>query len=356
MDKTSTVIAALNAGKLPSSEQLAGWVNAALNSAVLSNEPSADGGELSQQGKSLQSDIRDLLTAWNELGESKNGESNGAASISCSQAVLGDNLLQESLWHLSAADLSSTTTDVDIDTDEAKRDAQKLAHALRTLVSVVGENLSQEGRSVFHDFASFSRLALADAAEYVATGAHKTAEGLRELDSQVDAGERNEIGLKKRKQDEAEDDVRAKFEKTMDTTKVVGSKAIGAGQVAVGAAEDVANRTTTRLQDAFNKVCICGSYWPICTLTAYRFATALKMMSSTTPRSIRFSISCTSGSTAASIPLAMSTRIPHLRHSSTTQRLTNTSSRAFVACALSSNVSQAVRASTTSSMHSASAV
>ena len=74
MDKTSSVIAALNAGKLPSSEQLASWVDAALNSAILSNDPSADGGELSQQGKVLQNDVRDLLTAWKQLGESKNGE------------------------------------------------------------------------------------------------------------------------------------------------------------------------------------------------------------------------------------------------------------------------------------------
>ena len=161
---------------------------------------------------------------------------------------------------MTAADLSSTSTNVDVDGDEAKHDARNLARALRTLVSVVGENLSQEGRSVFHDFASFARLALADAAEYVAAGAHKTAEGLRELDSQVDAGERNEIGVKKRKAgevDESDEDARVKFEKAMDQTKVVGSKAIGAGQVAIGAAEDAANSTSTRLQDAFNKVGVC---------------------------------------------------------------------------------------------------
>lgn len=74
MDKSSSVIAALNAGKLPSSEQLASWVDMALNSAILNKDPSADGGELSQQGKVLQNDVRDLLTAWKELGESKNGE------------------------------------------------------------------------------------------------------------------------------------------------------------------------------------------------------------------------------------------------------------------------------------------
>ncbi|TFY53591.1 hypothetical protein EVJ58_g9367, partial [Rhodofomes roseus] len=171
-----------------------------------------------------------------------------------------DNLLQDALWHLSAADLSATTAnvDVDVDADQAHRDARKLARALRALVSVVSENLAQEGRSVFHDFASFSRLALADAAEYVAQGAHRTAEGLRELDTQVDAGERTEVGLRKRKADEVDDedaDAKVKFERGMDQAKGVGSKAIGAGQVAVGTAEDVANRTSTRLQDAFNTIC-----------------------------------------------------------------------------------------------------
>ena len=92
----------------------------------------------------------------------------------------GDNLIQESLWHLSEADLSNTSTAaMDVDSDQASKDAHALAKALRTLVSIVWENLSQEGRSVFHDFASFMRLALADAAEHVGDGARSAAEALQ---------------------------------------------------------------------------------------------------------------------------------------------------------------------------------
>jgi len=243
MDKTASIIAALNAGKLPTAEQTSSALDLFLQSPLLTAEPLPDGGELSEQGKALQNDVRDILLAYKQLGESKNG----------------DSLLQESLWHLSEADIASTSTSVpmDIDSDQARQDSQALARSIRTLVSIGWENLSQEGRSVFHDFASFMRLALADAADYVAQGAGATAESLRELDSEVQEGERNELGLRKREaEDDAEDaDVRVKFEKTMDTTKEVGSKAIGAGQVAVATTEDVANRASTRLQDAFYQVC-----------------------------------------------------------------------------------------------------
>ncbi|KZT63810.1 hypothetical protein DAEQUDRAFT_770247 [Daedalea quercina L-15889] len=235
MDRASSVIAALNAGKLPSSDQLASWVDAALNSAILTSDPSSDDGQLSQQGKSLQNDLREVLSAWKQLG----GSTNGRYACTILSIYPNPSARRQPFARFSA-----------------HRDARNIARALRTLVSVVGENISQEGRSVFHDFASFSRLALADAAEHVAAGAHHTAEGLRELDSQVEAGDRNEVGVKKRKASEVEDeDAREKFEKGMDQVKVAGSKAIGAGQVAVDTAENLADRTSTRIQDAFNKIC-----------------------------------------------------------------------------------------------------
>ena len=62
-------------------------------------------------------------------------------------------------------------------------------------------------------------------------------------------------GLKRKAEDEPEDaDARAKFERGMDSAKEVGSKAIGAGQVAAQTTQDLANRTTSRLQDAYYKV------------------------------------------------------------------------------------------------------
>ena len=153
------------------------------------------------------------------------------------------------------SDFSDTSANaMDIDTDQAKSDARALAHSLRTLVSIVSEHLSNEGRSVFHDFASFMRLALADTAEQVGDSAHNTAE-LREVDKDVAEGQRNEIGIKRKAEEEPEDaDARAKFERGMDSAKEVGSKAIGAGQAAAQTTQDLANRTTSRLQDAYYKV------------------------------------------------------------------------------------------------------
>ncbi|TFK87277.1 hypothetical protein K466DRAFT_117691 [Polyporus arcularius HHB13444] len=241
MDKSSSVIAALNAGKLPSQKQISQGIDRLLASPFLTNDPSTGIGELSAQGKQLQDDVCSLLAAYKKLGEDKNA----------------DNIIQESLWHLSEADISNTSTSaMDVDADQAQKDAHALAKALRTLVSIAWENVSHEGRSVFHDFASFMRLALADAAEHVGDSAKTAADALREVDKGVQDGQRNELGIKRKAEDEPEDaDARQKFERAMDSTKEVGSKAIGAGQVAIATGEDLANRTTSRLQDAFNKLC-----------------------------------------------------------------------------------------------------
>ena len=74
MDKTSSIIAALDAGKLPSQEQISQWIDWFLDSQRSQVEPSSDSGELSQQGKALVGDVRDLLTAYKLAGEHKNGK------------------------------------------------------------------------------------------------------------------------------------------------------------------------------------------------------------------------------------------------------------------------------------------
>ncbi|PCH39274.1 hypothetical protein WOLCODRAFT_167870 [Wolfiporia cocos MD-104 SS10] len=67
----------------------------------------------------------------------------------------------------------------------------------------------------------------------------------------------NELGVRRRKADEDPegDDARVKFEKTMDSTKEVGSKAIGVGKAATATTEETASRAGTRLQDTLYKVC-----------------------------------------------------------------------------------------------------
>jgi hypothetical protein len=116
--------------------------------------------------------------------------------------------------------------------------------------------MTNEGTSLFEDFASFSRLTLADAAELVEQNAAAAKDSLRNIEGEVQAGERTATGAVKRPADgDPEDaDARVKFEKTMDQLKVAGSKTIGAGQSAKQSAEDTAERTSSRLQDAYYKV------------------------------------------------------------------------------------------------------
>ena len=106
---------------------------------------------------------------------------------------------------------------MDIDIDLAKSNARAIVRSLRILVSIVSENLSNAGRFVFHDFAFFMRLAVADAAEQVSESARNAANALRKVDNDVTEGQRNEAGMKCKVEGELEDaDARAKFERSID--------------------------------------------------------------------------------------------------------------------------------------------
>ena len=73
MNKASSVVAAFDAGKLPSQQQINSFIDWLLESALTQVEPS-EGGELSAQGRVLVQDIRDLLEAYKRVGEHKNRE------------------------------------------------------------------------------------------------------------------------------------------------------------------------------------------------------------------------------------------------------------------------------------------
>ena len=59
MDKASSVIAALDAGKLPSQEQIDEFIDWFLESPLSQIEPTSSGGELSEQGRIIVGDIRE---------------------------------------------------------------------------------------------------------------------------------------------------------------------------------------------------------------------------------------------------------------------------------------------------------
>lgn len=150
-----------------------------------------------------------------------------------------------------------------MDTDEAAADLRSFRSAIRTLLHIIWINLSDEGSVLLDDFASFTRLAMADFAGAIESQAAYAKETLREFDTEVQHGERNNLGRRKKTpkeiEEEHEEDAKARFERTMDTAKDVGSKAIGVGQEVKATTEDVASRAKARVQEAYYKVCSCFS-------------------------------------------------------------------------------------------------
>ncbi|EIN08109.1 hypothetical protein PUNSTDRAFT_121211 [Punctularia strigosozonata HHB-11173 SS5] len=244
MERATSIFAALDAGKIPSQKQVDSWIDWLIHSGLVQVEPSGSGGELSVQGKILINDIREVLEAYRELGNEVNG----------------DDVIQDALYHLGSGDLKNTgidTDSMDVDLDEATRDINALRASLRTLISHLYAHISVEGQGLFYDFASFTRLTLADGAELIERAAASTKQTLREIDSEVQSGERNPgTGTKRPADGDPEDaDARVKFEKTMDQVKVAGSNVIGAGQKVQSGAQDISERSSSRLNDAYYKMC-----------------------------------------------------------------------------------------------------
>jgi len=72
MDKSSSVIAALDAGKLPSTKQLSHFFNWLRDVGITHVEPSAQT-ELTSQGRVLANDVRRILDAYTQFLNNKNG-------------------------------------------------------------------------------------------------------------------------------------------------------------------------------------------------------------------------------------------------------------------------------------------
>ncbi|KAJ6617965.1 hypothetical protein B0H10DRAFT_2218135 [Mycena sp. CBHHK59/15] len=238
MEKIASITAALDAGKLPTTEQLNAFLDWVTHSAIPAAQPPED--SLSGQGRVLADDIRIVLDSYKALGMNKNQ----------------DNLLQEAVWHLTQGDINAAAnlSEVVPDKKEVSSDIDAVRSSLRTLITVVWRSLTSEGSFLLNDFASFARLALADVAEIVQDQAGRAKDGLREVEEGVQEGARDNLGRDKKRLEE-EQDVRVAFEHGMDTLKGAGSSIIGAGQSAKEKTEDVSDRTTARLQEAYYKAC-----------------------------------------------------------------------------------------------------
>lgn len=172
--------------------------------------------------------------------------------------LLGDNILQEAIWHLSEGDLTNTTTTTgpaSIDTDKATADINAIRSSLRSLISIFWTSLSSESTSLLNDFASFTRLSLADAAELIETGASSAKESLRDIEKGVEKGDRTNITGRSKERVEAEEgDAKVQWDHGVDAVKGAGDSIIDAGRGIGSSVQDKVDRTSTRVQDAYLKV------------------------------------------------------------------------------------------------------
>ena len=71
MDRATSVVAALEAGKLPSQSQISAWLKWLDDSGLTQAQPEGKD-TLSSQGRVLLNDVRGVLAAYQTLGERKN--------------------------------------------------------------------------------------------------------------------------------------------------------------------------------------------------------------------------------------------------------------------------------------------
>ncbi|KAF8621696.1 hypothetical protein AX15_007557 [Amanita polypyramis BW_CC] len=241
MDKLTSVIAALHAGKLPTTHQLIQLIDWVEKVVIVKIEPSeemvAELPELSAEGKVLAKDLREVLENYKALVYNKNH----------------DNVLQEAIWHLSQGVLEVTgRTTAEI--EQAKQDMEAIRNGLQTLVSVIWISISTEGTSLFRDFASFTRLALAEAAELVEGAAGRTKQKLREQERGFQEGERDVLGREEKRLEE-EKDIKVAWEHGMETVKEAGSSAIDTSRTVKRSTGKMAEKTESRVGYAYEQIC-----------------------------------------------------------------------------------------------------
>jgi len=142
-----------------------------------------------------------------------------------------------------------------MDSKEVSSDYQAIVASFRTTLEILWDNAATEGFGILSDFASFTRLSLADAAEFVAEKSTKAAEKIRNVEGEVQSGERDTVGIKEQTKEQWEEaDAREAFEKSMDIMKDSGSAAIGVAQSAGRKTTDLTDRSRTRLHAAVSAV------------------------------------------------------------------------------------------------------
>lgn len=165
---------------------------------------------------------------------------------------LGDNLLQEALWRLSQGDLT-VTEESEATKDQAIKELNNIRSSLRTLISIWWSSYTAEGTALFQDFLSVLRTSLADVAEVVEHQAGSTKESLRNIESQVQQGQRDSLGRDKERIKQ-ERDVKVAWQHGMDSVKDTGTSVIGSAQDATENVRDKSDKTSAKLQNAYSIV------------------------------------------------------------------------------------------------------
>ena len=145
------------------------------------------------------------------------------------------------------------TQETTADIEQTNRDMQAIRDALQTLLSIIWMSITTEGASLFQDLISFTRLALADAAELVEGTAGMTKEKLREQERGFQAGERDVLGRDKKRLEE-EKDIKVAWEHGMESVKEAGSGVIETSQTVMESAEEKTERTKIRIKRAYEHV------------------------------------------------------------------------------------------------------
>ncbi|KIJ53442.1 hypothetical protein M422DRAFT_64470 [Sphaerobolus stellatus SS14] len=136
--------------------------------------------------------------------------------------------------------------------DEALDDAQEASNALRNMLNIFWRHVT--GRSGgAGDFASFTRNLAADTAEVIEEHAGAVKNRMRETEGEVQEGKADPVTGIQRSNDEAHD-TKERYERGMDTAKIAGSTAIGAGQQVKQSRDELGEKTSRNLDDLFDRI------------------------------------------------------------------------------------------------------
>lgn len=212
--------------KLPSNKQCDVALNSALNSKALSS-PSK---ELSEEGRVLVKDLRDVIDQSKKLLLSKNdGE-----------------LLQDFIWQaqqITAGDAKAPN--IPVTKEDGKQDASKAADGLKTLGTLLITN--GEFRKILSDATVLIRDIAADASQKAANQVRPSEEKLAQIDEPAEENTWHE------KPNISKDDIKGKFKKNKGDKSSVASPSVAESETGTADASSVTPSEASRRKKLANQ-------------------------------------------------------------------------------------------------------